>query len=398
MKINSEIFDEYARISLEKGLISEAEEKTNPRYDSLSISDIEILYGVKPNGKDDDILDKAHPTPAIIAPAYDRVNGLVENLKEQGNVIRGIVSKPNDGKHTGHRYIQANQDLINEVIKVAFMLDKNDQEDLMVLADSCAERLTKESAAFLGIPLIYWGVTALLGAGGGMAYLSNNPESVSIKQDAIKTLKELNEATEDSWFGSGFAQLRPVLQPVIDNLTKIVTLADDYNANRNLLSTSLLNVSSAVSEEDKKAAIATNATNLFKSGKDKEIVASLSEFKKTCDALIASIPEAIKVLERAPAQYESDKSEVMRWLKHTVKETVLNSDTQDAIKHLETIYKSASKVSAGVAETLQDLEKLRAVCADSLKKVEQPIAQSAGEVKKSEEKNPKQKGDLPSWL
>ncbi|HVI41787.1 MAG TPA: hypothetical protein VM577_14135 [Anaerovoracaceae bacterium] len=395
MKIKSEIFDEYAKIAVEQGLISEAEEKTNPRYDTKTLSDIEILYGVKPNGEDDDILDKAHPNPMIIAPAYDRVNGLVENLKEQHNVMCGIARKPNDGKLTQHRYVNANNDLANEVIKLAFMLDKNDQEDLMSLADSCADRLTKEAIAPLIIAGIVAGVAALAE---GLAYLSNNPESQNIKADATKTLKELDEATSDSWFGSGFAQLRPTLQPVIDNVSKLVKLADDFNADRALLTKSLLNVSSAVSKEQREKAVAQNAAEIFRSGKDKEIANTFNEFKSTCDAVVAAIPTAIKALEDAPSQYEGDQSEVSRWLKHTVKETVLNSDTQDAVKMLGVMYKSCSNVSAVIAKGINDLESLRQLTNHAGS--EQPIAatESPAPEAKSEEKKPKQKGDLPSWV
>src|ERR1700749_4448898 len=195
MKSTDEIFNAYAQTMLDQGLISEAEDQTNPRYDSVTLSDIELLYGIKPNGDDDKILEKAHPEPVIISPAYDRVNGLVENLQEQHNIMCGIALKPNNGLLTQHRYIEAQQDLLNEVIKVGFLLDNHNDKNLMTLADSCAERMTKVAVLpAIAIYGIIAGVIALVGGTGSAVYSSNNPKTQGIKQDVQRTLTEINEA------------------------------------------------------------------------------------------------------------------------------------------------------------------------------------------------------------
>ena len=159
----SDIFNEFAKIAIEKGLITEATEvsdETNPRFDSLSNDDIKALYGVKPDGESEKhILDQAHPESVYVAPAYDKMNGLVENLFERQDIMAWIATKPNDGKHTQERYVKASQDLTMALLNTAFMLDRTGNEALMKLADSCASRLveteiTKEAAIPLIIPIV----------------------------------------------------------------------------------------------------------------------------------------------------------------------------------------------------------------------------------------------------
>ena len=85
---NSDIFNEYAKIALDNGLISVAKddakkilEKTR-RADSQSISDIAALYGVKPEQiksqeYERNIAEVAHQNASIISPSYDKLNGTV---------------------------------------------------------------------------------------------------------------------------------------------------------------------------------------------------------------------------------------------------------------------------------------------------------------------------------
>ena len=91
----SEIFDEYSKIALKEGFITESEEKADNSGEKSYRETIQLLYDVKPNGKDEKhILDQAHAeSPVIIAPAYDRVNGLVENLFERQDIMVGIALK-----------------------------------------------------------------------------------------------------------------------------------------------------------------------------------------------------------------------------------------------------------------------------------------------------------------
>ena len=142
----SDIFNEYAKIAIDQGLIKKAQKKNNTKstkskYDSVDLDAVQMLYGIKPNDEQEHIVEQAHPNSVVIAPAYDRANGLVENLLERQNIMVDIALKPNDGKHVQRSYVVAHNKLLNEVIKTAFMLDKKGESDLMKLADSCAGRL-----------------------------------------------------------------------------------------------------------------------------------------------------------------------------------------------------------------------------------------------------------------
>jgi hypothetical protein len=188
----SEIFDAYEKIAIEAGLVSSdeqlekqaAEERKDspsikrykkspaPRAGSDSISTIESLYGVKCDDTvkyENNIFENAHPNSVIIGPAYDRMNGLIENPNERQNfMINQIMDKCPNGNLTQHRY--AKEELLMELIRIANDLDARGNEPLRVLADACIESITSEKKspeiaknAFAFIPIVI-GMAALLTA------------------------------------------------------------------------------------------------------------------------------------------------------------------------------------------------------------------------------------------
>jgi hypothetical protein len=173
----SEIFDDFVRIAQEKGLISKTaakEEKLpkNPRWDSLDIDAIQALYGVKPDQPKDmeyehNIMENAHPSAVIIAPSYDKLNGLVENNNERANILRHIIDKPVDGQLTNKKYAQ--KDLLLTLIRVANDLDNKNQDQLRILADTC---LTQMGNGMKKQAFLPW----LIGAGAvlGIIYLQQH--------------------------------------------------------------------------------------------------------------------------------------------------------------------------------------------------------------------------------
>lgn len=193
----SDIFNEYAKKAIEQGLIKEASEvsdETNQRFDSLSDDDIRSLYDVKPNGEEKHILDQAHPESVYVAPAYDKMNGLVENLFERQDIIAWIATKPNDGKHTQKRYVKANQDLTMALLNTAFLLDRTGDNELMKLADSCAERLTKQAIAPLviaGLAVAALAVVGLVNNFGGMV-------DSGVLVNCERTIEELNDLIDEN--------------------------------------------------------------------------------------------------------------------------------------------------------------------------------------------------------
>jgi len=153
---HSEVFENYAKIASEKGLIdtskvsiaeamSQDEKYSNKDWKET----ISMLYGVKPNGKEDDesIVDKAHPHSIIIAPSYDKVNGLVENINERSDIMKGIALKTPSGNYGGWK--QANDELLMNLVRLGNSMDNKNITSLMTLSDSCAQRIEKRA---------FWGV------------------------------------------------------------------------------------------------------------------------------------------------------------------------------------------------------------------------------------------------
>lgn len=172
----SEVFDAFVQIAQEKGLISEGEhaehtEKTedSPRWDSHDLSAIEALYGVKPNASKEmdyehNIMEVAHPNSMVIAPSYDKLNGLVENEMERQNINMHIVFKNNDGLLTQRKYAETN--LLMSLVRVANDMDNKDQDDLRLLADTCLGQLHGKKKihkeAFLPLLLVAAGLIGVL--------------------------------------------------------------------------------------------------------------------------------------------------------------------------------------------------------------------------------------------
>lgn len=200
--MNSEIFDNYVAIAREQGLISEATDSV--RVGSDDISTIELLYGIKPNGKDEkSMVEQAHPEPVIIAPSYDRLNGLVENVQERQNIIISIINKAPQSKLTQHRYAET-KELVDELVRVGFMMDNKNEMELMALADSCTENLLKKQAILPLLAAIVGGLT-LIGTYNNFTYLSqgvgndcdNVVEAVSkLSQEVPEISNQLSELIE----------------------------------------------------------------------------------------------------------------------------------------------------------------------------------------------------------
>lgn len=158
----SEVFEEYAKIADQMGLYREEKGPKsstpgvidNPnngadsymRWDPSDISDAEAFYGVKPNKNDEmltrHIMEQAHPESVVIAPSYDRINGLVENNIERQKILINIIGRPPTG-NCNHRKL-AQQEMLMELVRLGNQLDNSRQEQLRALADSCMQRLAKE--------------------------------------------------------------------------------------------------------------------------------------------------------------------------------------------------------------------------------------------------------------
>lgn len=169
---NSDILNNFIKIAEEKGLISDKApekaqqilEKTH-RADSLSIADIEKLYGIKSDMAPDNkynrnIVENAHPESYVAFNAHDKLNGLVENNNQRQDIILNILNKTPNGHLTQHKY--AEKDLILSLVRVGNDLDNQNKEKLRVLSDTCLMQVSKPLKKEGG-----WGLVAipvLLGA------------------------------------------------------------------------------------------------------------------------------------------------------------------------------------------------------------------------------------------
>jgi hypothetical protein len=140
----SDIFNEYARIMKSKGFLKEAAGESttvDKRYSKEYADTIKALYNVDMEDVED-IIEKAHPNKVIIAPSYDKLNGLIENINERHDVMVGITNKIPNGTLTNHKYAQT--ELLNELIRLGYDLDNQGFEKIAIMADDCAVKLSDQ--------------------------------------------------------------------------------------------------------------------------------------------------------------------------------------------------------------------------------------------------------------
>lgn len=357
----SDIFNEYAKIAINQNLIKEAEptKEHNPRYDSLDLEAIQMLYGVKPNGDEKHIVEQAHPQPALVAPAYDKVNGLVENQLEQQNLMHQIVTKPNHGKHVQERYVKAHQELINEVVKIGFMLDHKNEEQLMRFADTCAEALVnkpllKKADTFTDI---LGQVSSILGpaAAGiitGVAF-SSGPIGIAVGAGLLGAVAAVNHFGYVDKGALGNAQtaaeeLKDIIKDkdegvgLESKIQEMITLVNDFISKNQAASQMIVE-----DEEDIK-----NAEKV------------IEEYSDVGKKLLSNIPSWINLLEAAREKdkenYHSSFLGPLTFLRDMA-EFVWTPDTTDAIKALETLQES-------IQESVNAIKRLNKTVKDQLEK------------------------------
>lgn len=243
----SDIFESFVKIAEEKGLVSrepvkkqaEAEhtEKNldNPRWDSLSAEDIAHLYGVKPPSPKEmqyksNIMEVAHPDPLVIAPSYDKLNGLVENEIERQNIDLRIALKPSpDGQLTNRKY--AKQNLILSLVRVGNEMDARGEDALTKLADACllqaSQKKSLEKAAQLQmmVPLI----AATLGGIYAKQHLRFHSDG--FRRDYEKAIAELDDLiNSNSNWGVGYEYTPQLIEKANDIKNKLNELNTAYEA------------------------------------------------------------------------------------------------------------------------------------------------------------------------
>lgn len=218
MRQPADIFEDYAKLAIESGLISESAEESKElkkykeesyaRVGSDDISTIEALYSIKPDSSieyDYNIMEAAHPKPVVIGPAYDRLTALVENENENSAIMSYIALKPTDGLHTMHRY--AKKELMMELIRIANDMDNRGNNEMRIAADKCIEQLTKpaekspEFGKIAFAPLVWAAVVGLSLAGTWLWSHADDPDR-GIVANLVNAQKQLDDLKTNSWYRS----------------------------------------------------------------------------------------------------------------------------------------------------------------------------------------------------
>lgn len=177
MSKNNEILDSFYE------LLSEADAK----------KELEKLYGLKPGDYKykKNLVEVAHPEMQVLLPAYDKLNGLVENLNEGQTALLHIVNQPSTGHLVHKKY--AETELLKSLIRVANVMDSKDIDELRILADACIEemeisQIKKEAVGPLAIAAVG---AAIVGAIYAQQHL--DAKNVGFEENSQKLIIELNK-------------------------------------------------------------------------------------------------------------------------------------------------------------------------------------------------------------
>lgn len=239
---HSDIFENFAKIALEEGIISnDAPEKAKKklekdhRWDSMTLSDIEALYGVKPDSEKAleykrNIIEVAHPGSMVISPSYDKLNGLVETDNERQDIILNIVNKTPNGQLTNHKY--AEKELTLSLVRIGNDMDNKDNKDLMKLADTCLMQLSKENFKKEASPLV---IGIAVGAAviiGGLYLQQHLPfANEGFKTNHEKLLAEVDDLIQsNSNWGVGIELTNDMKQTLNNFRAKIMGVYAAYSS------------------------------------------------------------------------------------------------------------------------------------------------------------------------
>jgi len=343
-----DVFDSYAKIMEESGAMDKplekmAEEKPL-RYDSLDVSDFEMLYGVKPNGKDEKgMIEQGHPDSVYIAPAYDKMNGLVENQTERQAIMMDIALKPNDGKLTMERYIKVKAELANELTRVAFLCDKNGDVELMKIADECTEALLYKRGFW---PLLI----GIIGSVGAVSvawkeFGRDSSPSLGVSQDAERFLVEVQDVIGK--YSDKHPEVSQQLGPMIDEIKLIKEFADKA-AKIQMISSQMSN--------DKDNMVSVTADFLSTDGHN-QMVNFFNRYKLAAAKVASDIPGFISALKMEEQDYTSkwwdifeDALKIWRFFSP--------SEVEDATQQLSALKVSLEKVSEYADAKLAIMDKL----------------------------------------
>lgn len=232
----SDIFESFAKIAEEKGLLSSDSKPVEKapitrNAGTLTADEIAKLYGIKPDSSikyDKNIMEAAHPDPVVISPSYDKLNGLVENNMERQNIILNILDDAPRGDGTVRKL--AEKDLVLSLVRIANDLDNSDHQELRALADACLEQTCKKKD-LKKVAIGPLAIVALVAVALGGIYAHQHLPNISegFKANHRTLLSEVDDLlqSESTWYGTGSnfdASLKNDLTKLKDYLTKFYGL------------------------------------------------------------------------------------------------------------------------------------------------------------------------------
>jgi len=143
-------------------------------------------------------MEQAHPEPAVILPAHDKINGLVENEMERQNININVIRDKKFHVFYSHKY--AADQLSMELIRIANDLDNRDKTELRSLADECLNKLSPIKKEAIGpLAIVAGAAAAILGTIWVYQHISSANQGLTVSlQDATSKLDNLKD---DSDFG-----------------------------------------------------------------------------------------------------------------------------------------------------------------------------------------------------
>lgn len=321
----SDIFNEYAKIAEEQGLISLADEDSDsqsdkpkessklrkykkspyPRMGSDDISTIEALYGVKPDNSikyENNIMEAAHPKPVFISPSYDRINGLVENNIERQNIMSNIALKPNDGNITNHRY--AKKELLMELVRLANDLDNSGRDNLRKIADRCISEIADEKKKIRKqalAPLVIAAIGGTILAGIWFWSHSNDPDK-GLTSNMENAIIQLNDLKKNSWYES---EVDDTVQRDADTLIKYIQNLQKYVIDFNSVMDSVYKPTSL---DD------NNQLVKFQVSIEKNGISTKEKIERFIAAIDQATPEIIREINNFSSEFYQKQHTHQSWL------------------------------------------------------------------------------------
>lgn len=224
----SEVFEEFVKIAQEKNSADSDRKKleNTRRHSSEEVKKLEELYNIKPeqlDGNYDNMVDRAHPETIVLSPAYDKPNGIIENLNERHSLIKEVIQKAPRGQHTNRR-VHAHNELSLNLIRLGNDLDSSNKQELADLADACLNQMITKKAWLAIIPWILGGLTATLTL---EKQLPNVNKGLTTNTKAL--LSELNDLTSsNSNFGIGTKYKREFIEIIKKIQAEIISFSKKY--------------------------------------------------------------------------------------------------------------------------------------------------------------------------